>query len=258
MARSMARPTDGGSGTRAALLPLPHTFRTRWPCSCIHRMYRGPDTGAGPGTGAAITQRNELVIPLHGGLPVTVPETLAVRDQVHRAVQRIIERGRTDGTISQNVTPRDIVAFGAMLAQPRQPDTASGVAARESRHPQCGGELCALARVNMSGSREPSRSPDDDCPRAVVTSPSAAQGSCKWTAGPACVDRRRSASRLGAESTSPLPGTFLAPGRGTVLHAAVATVARHSRGEVCGSTRPAPDGHSPYRPAEATTRPPPR
>jgi AcrR family transcriptional regulator len=71
---------------------------------------------------AAITQRNELVLPLHGGLPVTVPETLAVRDQVHRAVQRIIERGRTDGTISQNVTSRDVVAFGAMLAQPRQSD----------------------------------------------------------------------------------------------------------------------------------------
>ena len=71
---------------------------------------------------AAIAQRNELVLPLHGGLPVTVPETLAVRDQVHRAVQRIIERGRADGTISQDVTPRDVVVFGAMLAQPRQPD----------------------------------------------------------------------------------------------------------------------------------------
>lgn len=71
---------------------------------------------------AAIAQRNDLVLPLHGGLPVTVPETLAVRDQVHRAVQRIIERGRADGTISQDVTPRDVVVFGAMLAQPRQPD----------------------------------------------------------------------------------------------------------------------------------------
>jgi AcrR family transcriptional regulator len=71
---------------------------------------------------AAIVQRNELVLPLHGGSPVTVPETLALRDQVHRAVQRIIERGRTDGTISQDVTPRDVVVFGAMLAQPRQSD----------------------------------------------------------------------------------------------------------------------------------------
>src|ERR1700691_4830079 len=33
---------------------------------------------------AAIAQRNELVLPLHGGLPVTAPETIAVRDQGHR------------------------------------------------------------------------------------------------------------------------------------------------------------------------------
>jgi AcrR family transcriptional regulator len=71
---------------------------------------------------AAIVQRNELVLPLHGGSPVTVPDTLALRDQVHRAVQRIIERGHNDGTISQDVTPRDVVVFGAMLAQPRPSD----------------------------------------------------------------------------------------------------------------------------------------
>jgi hypothetical protein len=34
----------------------------------------------------------------------------------------MIEGGRTDGTISQDVSPRDVVAFGAMLAQPWQPD----------------------------------------------------------------------------------------------------------------------------------------
>ena len=71
---------------------------------------------------AAIAQRNELVLPLHGGPPAAVLETLAVRDQVHRVVQRIIERGHNDGTINQDVTPRDVVVFGAMLAQPRQPD----------------------------------------------------------------------------------------------------------------------------------------
>jgi hypothetical protein len=32
-ARSMARPTAGGSGTRTTLPPLPCTRRTRWPCS---------------------------------------------------------------------------------------------------------------------------------------------------------------------------------------------------------------------------------
>src|SRR5579863_8420320 len=40
---------------------------------------------------AAISQRNELVLPLHGGPPLTSPETLAVREQVHQAVQRIID-----------------------------------------------------------------------------------------------------------------------------------------------------------------------
>jgi AcrR family transcriptional regulator len=71
---------------------------------------------------AAIAQRNELVLPLHGGPPAAAPETRAVRDQVHGVVQRIIERGHSDGTITQGVTPRDVVVFGAMLAQPRQPN----------------------------------------------------------------------------------------------------------------------------------------
>jgi AcrR family transcriptional regulator len=73
---------------------------------------------------AAVTQRDQLVLPLHGGPPVTAPRTLAVRDQVHRAIRDIIKRGRRDGTITREVTARDIVVFGAMLAQPRQPDPA--------------------------------------------------------------------------------------------------------------------------------------
>ena len=70
---------------------------------------------------AAISQRNELVLPLHGG-PPTREATLAVREQVHQVIQRIIDRGRADGTITRDVTPRDIVVLGAMLAQPRQAD----------------------------------------------------------------------------------------------------------------------------------------
>jgi hypothetical protein len=44
-------------------------------------------------------------------------------------------------------------------------------AAIEDVQPQCGRELCVLARVYISGTQEPSRSSDDDFPRAVVTSP---------------------------------------------------------------------------------------
>ena len=73
---------------------------------------------------AAISQRNELVLPLHGGPPLALPATRAVQQQVHQAIQDIIDRGRADGTIRQAVTPHDIVALGAMLAQPREPDPA--------------------------------------------------------------------------------------------------------------------------------------
>ena len=68
---------------------------------------------------AAIGQRNELVLPLHGGPSPTWERTRIIREQVHQAVQRIIDRGRADGTIARDVTPHDIVVFGSMLAQPR-------------------------------------------------------------------------------------------------------------------------------------------
>jgi len=71
---------------------------------------------------AAIGQRNDLVLPLHGGPRPTAPATRALQRQVHQIIQQIIDRGRGDGTIRQDVTPRDIIAFGAMLAQPRQAD----------------------------------------------------------------------------------------------------------------------------------------
>jgi AcrR family transcriptional regulator len=67
---------------------------------------------------AAIALRDQLVLPLHGGPPVTDRATIAVRDQVHGTIQRLIDRGRQDGTITTDVSPRDIVALGAMLAQP--------------------------------------------------------------------------------------------------------------------------------------------
>jgi AcrR family transcriptional regulator len=72
---------------------------------------------------AAISQRNDLVLPLHGGPPVTWPRTRVVRDHLHQIIQRIIRRGRADGTITRAVAPHDIVVFGAMLAQPRRPDS---------------------------------------------------------------------------------------------------------------------------------------
>ncbi len=67
---------------------------------------------------AGIALRGQLVLPLHGGPRVTETATLALRAQIHAALERLIERGRLDGTIKTAVSARDIVAFGAMLAQP--------------------------------------------------------------------------------------------------------------------------------------------
>jgi AcrR family transcriptional regulator len=71
---------------------------------------------------AAIGQRNELVLPLHGGPPITSPATAATRSDVHHVLQRIIGRGLADGTLRPGLTPHDIVVFGAMLAQTRPTD----------------------------------------------------------------------------------------------------------------------------------------
>lgn len=71
---------------------------------------------------AAISQRNDLVLPLHGGPPVTDPETADLRDQIHDRVQQIIDQGIADGTLRPDTTHDDIVAFGALVTQPRPTD----------------------------------------------------------------------------------------------------------------------------------------
>lgn len=71
---------------------------------------------------AAIQQRNDLVLPLHGGPPVTADETLLLQAEIRTIVERILGRGRTDGSLRPDLTAADVVVFGAMLAQPREPD----------------------------------------------------------------------------------------------------------------------------------------
>jgi AcrR family transcriptional regulator len=66
----------------------------------------------------------ELVLPMHGG-PVPLDEdTVSLRSEVHATIEKVLRRGRQDGTIRTDVTPFDIIVFGALLAQPlpRVPD----------------------------------------------------------------------------------------------------------------------------------------
>jgi AcrR family transcriptional regulator len=60
----------------------------------------------------------ELVLPMHGG-PIPLNEdTVALRSKVHASIEKVLRRGRQDGTIRADVTPFDIIVFGALLAQP--------------------------------------------------------------------------------------------------------------------------------------------
>ncbi len=41
-----------------------------------------------------------------------------MQSEVHRTLQRVVDRGRRDGSVRDDATPQDVVLFGAMLAQP--------------------------------------------------------------------------------------------------------------------------------------------
>jgi AcrR family transcriptional regulator len=60
----------------------------------------------------------ELVLPMHGG-PVPLDEdAVALRSEVRATIEKVLRRGRQDGTIRADVTAFDMIVFGALLAQP--------------------------------------------------------------------------------------------------------------------------------------------
>ncbi len=66
----------------------------------------------------AIRHRDELILPLHGG-PVTMdPHTVALRDAISQALDRVLAQGQAEGTIAPGITSGDIIIMGALLAQP--------------------------------------------------------------------------------------------------------------------------------------------
>ena len=65
-----------------------------------------------------IDQRDQLVLPLGGGPPVTNTQTLAAQSQLHQSLQRLLERGQGEGSIRDDITTHDVVIFGAMLVTP--------------------------------------------------------------------------------------------------------------------------------------------
>ena len=62
----------------------------------------------------------DLVLPLHGGPVPLDHDTIALRRKVRTALEKILRQGYDDGTIRSDVTARDVIIFGALLAQPLQ------------------------------------------------------------------------------------------------------------------------------------------
>lgn len=65
-----------------------------------------------------IDQRDQLVLPLVGGPPVTSTQTLTVQSQLHQCLQHLLERGQREGSIRGDIVTRDVIIFGAMLVTP--------------------------------------------------------------------------------------------------------------------------------------------
>ena len=65
-----------------------------------------------------IGDRDEFVLPWHGGPPVRSERTLALQAEVWRLIDAILRRGIEDGSIPGDLSAADVILFGAMLAQP--------------------------------------------------------------------------------------------------------------------------------------------
>jgi AcrR family transcriptional regulator len=65
-----------------------------------------------------IRRRDELILPLHGGPVILDPDTVALRDAISQAIERVLAKGRAEGTVGPQITSGDIIIMGALLAQP--------------------------------------------------------------------------------------------------------------------------------------------
>lgn len=65
-----------------------------------------------------IDERDQLVLPLHGGPPITGDHVRAEQARLHASLQRLLDLGRREGRIRADVDIRDVIMFGAMLVTP--------------------------------------------------------------------------------------------------------------------------------------------
>ena len=59
-----------------------------------------------------IDQRDQLVLPLHGGPPVAADHVRAERARLHACLRRLLDAGCRDGSLRDDVGTDDIILFG--------------------------------------------------------------------------------------------------------------------------------------------------
>jgi AcrR family transcriptional regulator len=67
---------------------------------------------------ATLRDRDQFVLPLHGGPAVFTPETRALQADVRTALRRLLERGQEAGDLRGDLTPEDLIVATSALSRP--------------------------------------------------------------------------------------------------------------------------------------------
>jgi AcrR family transcriptional regulator len=67
---------------------------------------------------ATLRDREQFVLPLHGGPPVFTPATRERQVEVRVALRALLERGRASGELRADLTPEDLIVATSLLSRP--------------------------------------------------------------------------------------------------------------------------------------------
>ena len=67
---------------------------------------------------STIKDRDEFVLPWHGGPMVRGQRIKNLQSEVWQLIEGVVRRGVDEGSIGSGLTAGDVITFGAMLAQP--------------------------------------------------------------------------------------------------------------------------------------------
>jgi AcrR family transcriptional regulator len=67
---------------------------------------------------ATLRDRDQFVLPLHGGPPVFTPETRALQAEVRVALGDLLQRGKAAGELRDDLTPQDLIVATSLLSRP--------------------------------------------------------------------------------------------------------------------------------------------